>query len=159
MSSKARRDFDAWFTQQYDELIHVASRLHRDAHDLVHHTYLECVKRLRKDTEVVRNLPGYFHRSMFHASIGTFRKEYHITDATPGDLVSDYDITEAIRKEEALLMTNHLSWFDRMVLTLYLEGWSMAEVSRGSGIKVDVLYKSVSESKKKLRHVIRLRKN
>jgi len=56
-------------------------------------------------------------------------------------------------------MTNHLSWFDRTVLSLYLDGWSMAQLSREAGINVDVLYKSISESKKKLRDVIRQRTN
>ena len=158
MNSKARRDFDAWFSEQYDELVYLASRLHRDANDLVHHTYVECERRIHKD-EVIKNLPGYFHRAMFHASVSSFRKLYHIEDATPTNLVSDYDLTEMIRKEEALIMANHLSWFDRTVLGLYLDGWSMAELARQSGIHVDVLYQSISQSKKKLRRVIRQRQN
>ena len=56
-------------------------------------------------------------------------------------------------------MANHLSWFDRTVLELYLDGWSMAELSRQSGIGVSVLYESISQSKKKLRRVIRRREN
>jgi DNA-directed RNA polymerase specialized sigma24 family protein len=94
---------------------------------------------------------------MFNASVGAFRRMYRIEDATPQNLVSDYDISDAIKKEEALIMANHLSWFDRTVLELYLDGWSMAELSRESGIKVSVFYESISQSKKKLRDVIRQR--
>jgi len=157
MSFEARKDFDQWFADNYDELIQLARKLHRDHLDLVHHTYLECVLRIKRNDEKVRNLPGYFHRSMFNASVGAFRRMYRIEDATPQNLVSDYDISDAIKKEEALIMANHLSWFDRTVLELYLDGWSMAELSRESGIKVSVFYESISQSKKKLRDVIRQR--
>ena len=159
MSSKARRDFDSWFVKNYGDLANVARRLHRDSDDLLHHTYLSCVLALRNNKNILDNLPGSVHTAMWNLSTGTFRKLYKITDAPDYTHVSNYDIQEAIRKEEALLMANHLSWFDRTVLELYLDGWSMAELSRQSGITAEVLYKSISESKKKLRNVIRRRQN
>jgi len=159
MSSKARRDFDAWFVENYDDLTQVARRLHPDGPDLLHHTYLSCVLALRKNKNILDNLPGYVHTAMWNLSTGTFRKLYKITDAPDYTHVSNYDIQEAIRKEEALLMANHLSWFDRTVLELYLDGWSMAELSRQAGISAEVLYKSISTSKKKLRNVIRQRRH
>lgn len=157
MSSRARKDFDAWFVENYDDLTQVARRLHPDGPDLLHHTYLSCVLALRKNKNILDNLPGYVHTAMWNLSTGTFRKLYKITDAPDYTHVSNYDIQEAIRKEEALLMANHLSWFDRTVLELYLDGWSMAELSRQAGITAEVLYKSISTSKKKLRLVIRQR--
>jgi len=157
MNSRARRDFDAWFVENYDDLTQVARRLHPDGPDLLHHTYLSCVLALRKNKNILDNLPGYVHTAMWNLSTGTFRKLYKITDAPDYTHVSNYDIQEAIRKEEALLMANHLSWFDRTVLELYLDGWSMAELSRQAGITAEVLYKSISTSKKKLRLVIRQR--
>lgn len=157
MSSRARKDFDEWFVKNYGDLANVARRLHRDSDDLLHHTYLSCVLALRKNKKILDNLPGYVHTSMWNLSTGTFRKLYKITDAPDYEHVSNYDLQEAIRKEEALLMANHLSWFDRTVLELYLDGWSMAELSRQSGINKSVLYESISQSKKKLRDVIRRR--
>ena len=157
MSSEARRVFDSWFEDHYHELVQVARRLHRDPTDLLHHTYLSCEKALRRNKNILHNLPGYVHTSMWNLSAGTFRKLYHLSDAPEYTHVSDYDLADAIRKEEALLMADHLSWFDRTVLELYLEGWSMAELSRESGIKVSVFYESISQSKKKLRRVIRQR--
>lgn len=157
MSSRARKDFDEWFTDHYDDLSHVARRLHPDWCDLLHHTYLGCVLALRKNKNILDNLPGYVHTSMWNLSTGTFRKLYQISDAPSYTHISSYDMQEAIRKEEALLMANHLSWFDRTVLELYLDGWSMAELSRQSGINNSVLYESISQSKKKLRDVIRRR--
>jgi DNA-directed RNA polymerase specialized sigma24 family protein len=157
MSSRARKDFDAWFVENYDDLTQVARRLHPDGPDLLHHTYLSCVLALRKNKNILDNLPGYVHTAMWNLSTGTFRKLYKITDAPDYTHISNYDIQEAIRKEEALLMANHLSWFDRTVLELYLDGWSMAELSRQAGIGASTLYESISQSKKKLRLVIRQR--
>ena len=154
MNSRARKDFDSWFIENYDDLSNVARRLHPDSFDLLHHTYLSCVLALRRNKNILDNLPGYVHTSMWNLSTGTFRKLYKITDAPDYTHISNYDIQEAIRKEEALIMANHLSWFDRKVLELYLDGWSMAELARQSGIDVNVLYKSISTSKKKLRNVI-----
>lgn len=155
MSSEARRDFDLWFTEHYPELVKTAKVLHPDAHDLVHHTYLATVDALKRSQ--IANLAGYFNTAMFKLSANKFRKLYERGDAPEKTLISDYDIGEAIRKEEALIMANHLKWFDRTVLELYLEGWSMTELSRESGINRSTLYESISQSKKKLRHVIRLR--
>jgi DNA-directed RNA polymerase specialized sigma24 family protein len=159
MSSGAKRVFDDWFTTNYESLGHVAQRLHRDHLDLLHHTYLSCVKALRKNENILDNLPGYVHTSMWNLSLGTFRRMYEIKDAPEYIHVSNYDISDAVRREEAMLMANHLSWFDRTVLELYLDGWSMAELSRESGIKVSVFYESISQSKKKLKDVIRKRTN
>ena len=156
MSFAARRDFDAWFSENYDDLVQTAFALHPDAYDLVHHTYLKIAEGISKGHKV-QNLPGYFHTAMWKHSANKFRKLYARGDAPQKELVSDYDLRDAIRKEEALLMANHLKWFDRKVLELYLEGWSMAEVSQESGVSVDVFYKSIQKSKEKLRHVIRQR--
>ena len=155
MNSEARRDFDRWFEEHYEELVQTAKALHPDAHDLVHHTYLGTIDALKRTQ--IKNLPGYFNTAMWKLSQNKFRKLYSLGDAPEKTLVSDYDLREAIRKEEALIMANHLRWFDRTVLELYLEGWSMTELSKESGINRSTLYESISQSKKKLRHVIRLR--
>jgi len=159
MNSKARRDFDEWFTENYEDLLQVTRRLHRDYRDLLHYTYAGCVKALEKNENIIDDIPAYVHRSLWNNHYNSFRKLYFISDSPKKNqqIVSNYDLQEAIRKEEALIMANHLSWFDRKVLELYLDGWSMAELARQSGIDVNVLYKSISTSKKKLRNVIRQR--
>ena len=159
MSSKARRDFDKWFTDNYEDLLQVTRRLHRDYRDLLHYTYLACVKALENNPHILDDIPAYVHRSLWNNHYNSFRKLYFISDSPKKNqqLVSNYDLQDAIRKEEALLMANHLSWFDRTVLELYLDGWSMVELGKQSGIEVNVLYKSISNSKKKLRRVIRQR--
>jgi len=159
MSSKARRDFDRWFSEHYDGLVLQARRLHPDHRDLVHHAYLKTIDTLERNTNILENIAGYFNTVMWTLSIDQFRKLYQIHETPDTTPVSDYDLTAAIRKEEAMIMTNHLSWFDRTVLSLYLDGWSMAQLSRESGINASVLYESISQSKKKLRDVIRQRTN
>lgn len=157
MSFAARRDFDAWFAENYDDLVQTAFALHVDAYDLVHHTYLSVCQALDANPKIADNFGGYVHTALWKSAQRDFRKLYHVADAPQKELVSDYDLRDAIRKEEALLMANHLKWFDRKVLELYLEGWSMAELARESGINRSTLYESISQSKKKLRDVIRLR--
>ena len=98
MSSRARKDFDEWFTDHYDDLSHVARRLHPDWCDLLHHTYLGCVLALRKNKNILDNLPGYVHTSMWNLSTGTFRKLYQISDAPSYTHISSYDMQEAILK-------------------------------------------------------------
>ena len=157
MSFAARRDFDAWFSENYDDLVQTAFALHPDAYDLVHHTYLSVCQALDANPKIADNFGGYVHTALWKSAQRDFRKLYHVADAPQKELVSDYDLRDAIRKEEALLMANHLKWFDRKVLELYLEGWSMAELARESGINRSTLYESISQSKKKLRDVIRQR--
>ena len=154
MSFAARRDFDAWFSENYDDLVQTAFALHPDAYDLVHHTYLSVCQALDANPKIADNFGGYVHTALWKSAQRDFRKLYHVADAPQKELVSDYDLRDAIRKEEALLMANHLKWFDRKVLELYLEGWSMAEVAQESGVSVDVFYKSIQKSKEKLRDVI-----
>jgi len=159
MNSKARRVFDDWFVENYDGLVEQARRLHPDNRDLVHHTYLQCINALKQNAHILENPSGYFNTAMWNLSANLFRKLYHIDDTPDYTPVSNYDLSEAIKREEAMIMADHLAWFDRTVLSLYLEGWSMAQLSRESGINASVLYESISQSKKKLRHVIRQRTN
>lgn len=157
MNSEARRDFDRWFEEHYDELLRTAKALHPDAYDLIHETYLAVHRALKRNPRIADNFGGYINTALWKLAQGDFRKLYARGDAPQRTLVSDYDLREAIRKEEALIMANHLRWFDRTVLELYLEGWSMTELSKESGINRSTLYESISQSKKKLRHVVRLR--
>ncbi len=156
MSSRAREDFNRWFADSYADLVATASTLHPDPYDLVHHTYLAVHDAIAGGARI-KDHAQYFNSSLWKLSRNVFRKLYARGDAPEKELVSDYDLRDAIRKEEALLLADHLAWFDRTVLSLYLEGWNIAELSRETGINLSTLYESISQSKKKLRHVIRIR--
>ena len=156
MSSEARKAFDKWFAENYDELVIYARNLHRDNRDLVHHTYLLVIRAMSSGS-VIKNMPSYFNRAMFIARTDEFHKLYFRGDYATKEIAVESLLQNKIRAEEALILANHLAWFDRTVLQLYLDGWSMAEISRESGISVDVFYKSIQKSKEKLRHVVRFR--
>lgn len=139
--------------RSYSKLVASARPLHRDPIDLVHHTYLR-VERQDLD-KVLDNPMGYFCRAMFiEATRGDFKKKYELKEAPSYQHVSDYDLSFAIMKEELEIMTCHLSWFDRKVLRLYLDGWNLTQVSRESGIKTSTFHTSLHRSRKKLRDVL-----
>lgn len=151
--SNSRGDWNKWVSESYAQLVRSAKMLHTDATDLVHHTYLRVE---RQDlSKVMVNPMGYFRKAMFiEATRGQFKKIYQLKDTPFYTHVSDYDISFAIMREELEIMTNHLSWFDRSVMQLYLDGWNLTQISRESGINVSVFHTSLHRSKKKLKDVL-----
>ena len=149
----SRDEWNDWVALSYSKLIGAARMIHTDATDLVHHTYLRVE---RQDlSKVMQNPMGYFRRAMFvEATRGQFKKIYQLRDAPFHTHVSDYDISFAIMREELEIMTNHLNWFDRCTLQLYLDGWNLTQISRESGINVSVFHTSLHRSRKKLKNVL-----
>lgn len=158
MNSEVRRDFDAWFVEAYSSLLEAARSMHNDHEDLVHHVYLAVIQ--AAPPNIMRNPAGYFHTAMWmQATRGTFKALYRIHETPTRELVSDYDTSAQIAREEAMLLTRHLAWFDRTVLRLYLEGYNLRQVGREAGIPHTTLYQSLHRTRKKLRHAIRQQKN
>lgn len=156
MTSKARKEFDTWFVKNYDRLCIQAERFHRDPNDLVHHTYLRVVK---QSDNVLDNPEAYFRRAMLvNATRGDFKKLYRILEGINIEIVDDEVRSDKFWKEEIYILAKHLSWFDRTVLHLYLEGHVLTEVSKETEIPVTTLWQSVSRSKKKLKDAILDRK-
>tara|TARA_R110000803_G_scaffold50636_1_gene104935 strand:+ start:464 stop:763 length:300 start_codon:yes stop_codon:yes gene_type:complete len=91
------------------------------------------------------------------ATRGQFKTLYHITDAIPEEGEPKSDWSKAIQREQMQLIVDRLSWFDRTIFGLYLQGWNMADLSRRTGIGESVLYRSIHESKKTLKDVLRNR--
>jgi DNA-directed RNA polymerase specialized sigma24 family protein len=153
MKSRTRKVFDLWFAEAYDALVEAARGMHREPRDLVHHVYLACIN--AEPPNIMDNPAGYFHTAMWIQSTrGGFKHLYTIFDAPLREVVSVDDISSQIAREEAMLLTRHLAWFDRTVLTLYLEGYNLRQVSRESGIPHTTLYQSLYRTRKKLRDAI-----
>lgn len=153
MTSEVRKDFDAWFAEEYMNLVHSARGMHRDPFDLVHHVYSACVK--ASPVNIMDNPAGYFHTAMWtQATRGTFKAMYAISDTFVGDIPTESNIGWHIAREEAMLLTHHLKWFDRQVLKLYLEGYNIRQVGRESGIPYTTLYQSLWRTKNKLKHAL-----
>lgn len=153
MTSAARKDFDLWFAGEYDLLVEAAQGMHREARDLVHHTYIACINAAAP--HIMNNPAGYFHTAMWtQATRGAFKAIYATNDIQAKDLPGHYDLSASIAREEAMILTRHLAWFDREVLRLYLEGYNLRQVSRESGIAHTTLYQSLWRTRKKLKHAI-----
>lgn len=154
MNFEARRDFDEWFIGAYESLCESARSMHRDYRDLVHHVYLACIR--ANPPNIMRNPAAYFHTAMWtQATRGTFKSEYQLRDVPQVELISESDMALIIRREQVMILTQHLKWFDRQVLRLYLEGYNLRQVSRESGINHSVLYQSLHRTRKLLSDAIR----
>lgn len=152
MTSGTRKEFDTWFVEHYDSLVQYAKRLHWQAYDLVHHTY---IKVIRQSDAVMDNPLAYYRSAMYvNATRGDFQKMYSIRDNVQSEIPNEQQDVDTYMKEEMYILANHLSWFDRTVLFLYLDGQKIRQLANETGIPETHLYKSISESKKKLRNAI-----
>lgn len=158
MTYEERKVFDEWFSEEYPSLVESARKIHRDAFDLVHHTYLATIRASPKD--ILRNPAGYFHTAMWtNSTRGSFKELYRIREGDASDVANPPEPLHATLKEEALLLARHLSWYDRTILDLYLEGYNMRKISRETGIPHTNLYQSLHRTKKKIRNAFRRRQN
>lgn len=157
MKLKSREEWDEFLTRNYSKLLFTARKWTAEPRDLVHHTYLRCIdKRFPSDED--ENPLGYFIKAMYNeATRGQFKTIYQIIDAIPEEKETESDWTKAIQREQMQLILDRLSWFDRTVFGLYLQGWNMADLSRRTGIGESVLYRSIHETKKILKDVLRHR--
>ncbi len=139
MKSRHKEDWNRFLTRNYSKLLRVAERWTDDPGDLVHHVYLRCI-----DKRYMENPFGYFVKAMyFEATRGKFKELYKTNDNEPQEQTSETDWSKAIQRERMQLLLDRLSWFDRTVFSLYLQGWNMAEISRRSGIGESPLYRSI----------------
>lgn len=147
-----KQDWDEFFRREYDALLKIARRHTRDHHDLVHHCYQRCLT-----NPFPENPMGYAVVAMFReVTRGKFKRLYQIEDHPDASEVPHLeDMTKSIQREQMQLVIDRLSWFDRTLMNLYLEGWSMVEVAEGTDIAVNALYQSLHRSRKTIIHAIR----
>lgn len=153
MKSKHKEEWNEFLTRNYSKLRYIAKRWTKDPHDLVHHVYLRCL-----DKEYPENPLGYFVKAMYNeATRGKFKELYKTTDNEPDEQATETDWTKAVQREQLQIIIDRLSWFDRTVFSLYLQGWNMADVSRRSGVGESTLYRSLHITRKTLKDVLRNR--
>lgn len=151
MKSKHKEDWNNFLRRNYSKLRTIGKRWTPDPSDLVHHVYLRCI-----DKDYPENPLGYFVKAMYNeATRGKFKELYFISDNEPKEQRSENDWAKAIQREQMQLLLDRLSWFDRTVFSLYLQGWNMADVSRRSGIGESTLYRSLHLTRKILKDVLR----
>ena len=160
MNSARRRDFEAWFVENYDDLVASAQSFHPDGRDLVHNVYLRCIDALASTGRPIDKYAAYFRQAMWTESTrGAFKRLFTYVDAPQTELGNPNPTRDPFEAENALILTRHLAWFDRTVLNLYLDGYNMREVSRESGIPHNTLYQSLHRTKNKISYALRQRKN
>ena len=153
MNSRHKKDWNNFLTRNYLKLRTIGRRWTENPSDLVHHVYLRCI-----DKDFPENALGYFIKAMYNeATRGKFKQLYHVTDNEPQEQASENDWAKAIQREQMQLLLDRLSWFDRTVFSLYLQGWNMADVSRRSGVGESTLYRSLHVTRKILKDVLRHR--
>ena len=153
MKSKHKEDWNNFLRKNYLKLRTIGKRWTPDSSDLVHHVYLRCI-----DKPFPENPLGYFVKAMYNeATRGKFKELYKTSDNEPEEQATSTDWSKAIQREQMQLLLDRLSWFDRTVFSLYLQGWNMADVSRRSGIGESTLYRSLHVTRKTLKDVLRNR--
>ena len=153
MKSKHKEDWNNFLRKNYLKLRTIGKRWTPDTSDLVHHVYLRCI-----DKRYMENPFGYFVKAMyFEATRGKFKELYKTNDHEQTEQATETDWSKAIQRERMQLLLDRLSWFDRTVFSLYLQGWNMAEISRRSGIGESTLYRSLHVTRKTLKDVLRNR--
>lgn len=154
-NSKDKKAWRRWFELNYTAMVDGANKFVADPHDLVHHCFLRVDKAPMH--KVMDNPSAYFRKVMWiEGTRGRYKKAYTYRNTPDGpDPVYDPDLSEAIMREEFELVKDRLTWFDRQVLDLYIEGYNLSEVARESGIDKDVFHTSLYRSRKKLKDVLR----
>ena len=148
MRLKSREEWDEFLTRNYSKLLFTARKWTGEPSDLVHHTYLRCINK-RFPSEEDENPLGYFIKAMYNeATRGQFKTIYQITDAIPEEKEIESDWTKAIQREQMQLILDRLSWFDRTVFGLYLQGWNMADLSRRTGLESQFYIDQYTNQKK-----------
>ena len=158
---KKRKGIDQWnkwFTENYDKLCEIGKTYHREGDDLVHHVYLR-VQRQRDMEKIMINPLPYFKRAMFvEATRGKFKREYFYSDIEDYKLdferPSSSHATNHLDLENIELLIDRLSWFDKTVFHIWIDGYNMCEVARESGIPQQVFHTSLFRSKNKIRDAI-----
>jgi RNA polymerase sigma factor (sigma-70 family) len=149
-------DWNDWIERRYGYLVAITSRWCSLPNDLVHHVYLRCI-----DKRFPENPEGYFLRACWiECTRGKFKKVYRIEERESLDklqLPSEDDMTKAIQRETLEIWISRLNWFDKNLVQLYIEGYTMKELSEQTGIKAATLYKALERTRNTLTHAIRIR--
>lgn len=145
--------WNSWIERRYEYLVTICSRWCELPHDLVHHVYLRCI-----DKRFPENPEGYFLRACWNeCTRGKFKKVYRIDDhveLTNVALPTEDDMTKAIQRETLEIWISRLNWFDRNLIQLYLQGYTMKELGKETGINSATLYKAIERTRNQLINAI-----
>ena len=83
MNSARRKDFEAWFVENYDDLVASAQSFHADGRDLVHNVaILRCIDALASTGRPIDKYAARLRRAMWIESTrGAFKRLFTYVDA------------------------------------------------------------------------------
>jgi len=133
-------------------LVNYAEKLTSQPSDLVHYTYLKAVE---ADFIYINDpmTDFYFKRSMSNnAKHKHWLRSTTYTDEQPEDRAEQVDMSKVIQREQIDSIMRHLSWFDRTLFELYLQGQNMHKLSEESGIPSTTVYHRLKKVKEIIKH-------
>lgn len=138
---------DDFIQEHYEELVRYARKWNVNANDLVHHVYIKA-----KDAGFVyinKQMTDWYLKSAIKnaAMRSSFKNQYQTSDTEVPDIADVADNTKVLNREKIDLALRQLSWFDRQVFTLYLEGQNMKRLSEESGIPNSTIYASLKRTR------------
>ena len=147
MNSCAKRRYDDWIGENYYGLLKYAKRYHKCPHDLLHEVYLR-IRKMDHLDNILNGKPwGYHILSMFRqAKMGKFNKAYKILDHVQVDVPEVHEIQRVLCREQVDLVLCRLDWFDRTLFQLKLDGQSLTDLARESGISCHTIYYSIRKT-------------
>ena len=156
MNSCAKRRYDAWIQENYRGLMKYARRYHRCPHDLLHEVYLR-IREMAHLDKILDGKPwGYHILAMFRqAKMGKFSKTYKILDHMVIDIPQEHDQVKILCREQVDLVLSRLDWFDKVLFQLKLDGQSLTDLAKESGISCHTIYYSIRKTTKILKHHFR----
>lgn len=148
-------NLDDFIAKNYDNLVRYAAKWNSNANDLVHYVYIKA-----KNAGFVyineQMTDWYLKSAIKNAAMrSTFKNQYTINDNALPDVADQQDFTKVINREKVDLVLRRLSWFDRQVFTLYLEGQNMKQLSEESGIPTSTIYASLKRTRTVLKQNVK----
>lgn len=143
---------NSYVQDNYNMLVSYAQKLTSQPSDLVHYTYLKAVE---SDFIYINDqmTDYYFKKGMKHNA----RDKYWLRDTTyvdevPEDVAEHRDMSKVIQREQIDSIMRHLTWFDRTLFELYLQGQNMHKLSEESGIPSTTVYHRLKKVKEVIKH-------
>ena len=78
--------------------------------------------------------------------MGKFNKAYKILDHVQVDVPEVHEIQRVLCREQVDLVLCRLDWFDRTLFQLKLDGQSLTDLARESGISCHTIYYSIRKT-------------
>ena len=150
---------NSYVQDNYNMLVSYAEKLTSQPSDLVHFTYL---KSIEADFIYINEpMTDYYFKKAMKTNLKDkyWIQETTYTDQEPDDIAEQRDMSKVIQREQIDTIMRHLTWFDRTLFELYLQGQNMHKLSEESGIPSTTVYHRLKKVKAIIKHYYDIRYN